>query len=106
MSDETDRWFERVFGVDLRKTKAGVKVKAPQPGSGGATGDDSWIKFSPRVVLWVNGQVRAQQSFDKSAAVEIGAGEKCQLKIDMVITGEADNFTPGTNESFTHKFSV
>lgn len=107
MLSESDvgRRLKEVYDAGVKA--AGVTVKAPQPGSGwGDVGDDSWIKFSPRVVLRVAGEVRADEAFAKSTAVEIGAGETGQLTIDMVISGETDNFTPGTDESFTHKFSV
>lgn len=77
---------------------AGVTVKAPQPGSGGETGDDSWISFTPSVALWVNGQVRANSTFDHSTSVNLKAGESGQLLLKLRITGMQDNVTPGGNE--------
>ena len=87
-------------------TASGVTVKAPQPGSGGSSGDDSWVSFTPSVVLWVNGQVRANSTFDHSTSVNLAAGESGQLLLKMKITGMQDNVTPGGNEHFSQQVEV
>jgi hypothetical protein len=86
--------------------QAGVTVKAPQPGSGGGDGDDSWIAFTPSVTLWVDGQVRADTEFDHSTSVKLNAGESGQLLLKLKITGMQDNLTPGGNEHFSQEVEV
>jgi OmpA family len=121
--DAQQKWFSALAGMTggadvgalLAKTTASsggssvsavVSVKAPQPGSGGETGDDSWISFAPTVVLWVDGQVRANQSFDHSTSVKLMAGERGQLLLKLKINGMQDNVSPGGNEHFKQDVEV
>src|SRR5262249_43063767 len=71
------------------KNSASITVKAPNPGSGGETCDDSHITFTPHAALYVDGRVRSESRFPsgRSGVVEFDAGQSGTLKLDMKIEG-------------------
>ncbi len=81
-----------------------VKVKAPNPGSGGATHDASSITFTTTASLIVNGTVVSKTSVDPEGAVEIGSGQSGQLLLFTKMESFEDNVT--INQKASQNFTV
>jgi hypothetical protein len=123
LTEEQKQWllmlkeFGAAFGIDTDELAArqqlddtqspgvpGVTVKAPQPGSGGEAGDDSWVAFSPSLTLKVNGKTKADGAFNKRTTVRLKAGEQGVLQMNLKISGMADNIT--FNKHFSHELTM
>jgi hypothetical protein len=83
-----------------------LERRAPNPGWGGSTGDDSSIRFDVRAHLFVQGMVRDQTALSPSGSLAIDAGQSGRLKILVQIEGDQDNASVpvvGGNDSFTQE---
>ena len=84
-----------------------LKRKAPNPGWGGSTGDDSSVTFDARAFLIdKTNLVRDQKAVKPMATLEMDAGHSGHLRFFLTIEGFQDNLAvpiAGGNDSFTQE---